>query len=116
MKIEAFSAKPVSMVTSGTTGRQRVELAIRSNFNGHVKLRVFQDDVRIGDDFDLALQKGENNRIILVPPPVSKVMGRMELYGEVVSGKSRLSSMYSIISLYKVNDSSDIFLSVSFHI
>lgn len=82
MKIETFSAKPVSMVTSETTGRQRVELAIRSNFNGHVKLRVFQDDVRIRDDFDLALQKGENNRMILVPPPVSKVMGRMELYGD----------------------------------
>ena len=60
MKIEAFSAKPVSMVVHGEPELQRVELGIHSDFNGHVTLRVFHDEVRAGDDFDIALQKGEN--------------------------------------------------------
>ena len=82
MKIEAFSAKPVSMVVYGKPELQRVELGIHSDFNGHVKLRVFHDKIRIGNDFDIALQKGENRPFIMVPVPVSEVMGCIEIFGD----------------------------------
>ena len=81
MKIEAFFAKPVSMVLHGEPELQRVELWIRSDFNGHVKLRVFHDDVRAGEDFDIALEKGENRPFIMVPAPAAEVAGRMEIFG-----------------------------------
>ena len=77
MKISQIQFVPRPLITNTAPELQKVDLLMQVDFNGHIKLRIYQDNVPAGKEFDLPVAIGRNKKTFLLPPPSKNVEARV---------------------------------------